>query len=483
MTAVHAAPIARPLTRTTWVIRYRRQVIAGDLLMICLAVIAGYFGRFGWQPPVIAGVPYALVGAGCVAAWVLALQQMRCYDGKVLGHGTDEYRRVAAASLHLAAFVAIGCYLTDTALARGFVGIAGPLGIIGLLATRFLARKWLHRRRRTTMGWSHRVLVVGGEDHVVHLVRQLRREPFAGYNVVGVCLPDGYDHALPSFPDIPIVGSPRRIREAIAHAGADTVMVTSSTGITAGTLRELGWELEGLGVDLVVAPSLTDVAGPRIHTRPVAGLPLLHVEEPELAGPRRTAKNLLERVLALAALILLLPVFAIVALWVRADSPGPAIFRQARVGKLGRVFTLYKFRSMVVDAELALPEMATLNEKDSVLFKIRRDPRVTRAGRHLRKWSLDELPQLINVIRGDMALVGPRPPLPAEVAQYPRNAARRLLVRPGLTGLWQVSGRSELSWEDSVRLDLYYVENWSLTADLVILWKTLGAVLRGDGAY
>ncbi|MFC7582726.1 exopolysaccharide biosynthesis polyprenyl glycosylphosphotransferase [Nonomuraea antimicrobica] len=288
---------------------------------------------------------------------------------------------------------------------------------------------------------------------------------------------------MSALPGIPVVGSTERILETASLVGADIVMVVSAAGISPDALRELGWELVGTGVDLVVAPSLTDVAGPRIHTRPVAGLPLLHVEEPELAGPRRGVKDLVERLLALAALIVLLPAFAVVACWIRLDSQGPAIFRQARVGRNGRIFTLYKFRSMVVNAERERPRLDGRNEKDSVLFKIRRDPRVTRAGRWLRRWSVDELPQLLNVVKGEMALVGPRPPLPSEVAQYPRHVARRLLVRPGLTGLWQVSGRAELSWEDSVRLDLYYVENWSMTGDLVILWKTVGAVLRGHGAY
>ncbi|HEX6872569.1 MAG TPA: sugar transferase, partial [Micromonosporaceae bacterium] len=248
-------------------------------------------------------------------------------------------------------------------------------------------------------------------------------------------------------------------------------------------LRRLGWQMEGTGIDLVLAPALTDVAGPRIHTRPVAGLPLIHVESPEFSGVRKAVKGLVDRSLALLALILLSPVFLVVAIAIRLDSRGPVFFRQTRVGLGGQEFGVFKFRSMVVDADNMLDELSQYNETDGLMFKMRRDPRVTRVGAFLRKWSLDELPQLLNVVSGEMSLIGPRPPLPSEVAWYDQDVARRLLVKPGMTGLWQVSGRSDLSWEDGIRLDLYYVENWSLATDLTILWKTVGAVVRRRGAY
>jgi exopolysaccharide biosynthesis polyprenyl glycosylphosphotransferase len=249
-------------------------------------------------------------------------------------------------------------------------------------------------------------------------------------------------------------------------------------------LRHLSWELEGTGVDLVVAPALTDVAGPRINIRPVAGLPLLHVDEPDLVGLRPRVKATGEWLAATVAFVLMLPVLGALALMIRIDSPGAPLFRQTRVGKHGREFTVYKLRTMRADAEALLETLREQNEAaDGLLFKMRADPRVTRFGALLRKFSLDELPQLWNVVKGDMAIVGPRPPLPSEVAEYGSDVARRLLVRPGITGLWQVSGRSDLSWEDSVRLDLYYVENWSFAMDLMILWKTFFAVILRDGAY
>jgi exopolysaccharide biosynthesis polyprenyl glycosylphosphotransferase len=215
----------------------------------------------------------------------------------------------------------------------------------------------------------------------------------------------------------------------------------------------------------------------------VAGLPLLHVDHPEFTGTKQVIKDAFDKMLGLSALALLLPVFITVALAIRFSDSGPAFFRQTRVGKDGRGFTVYKFRTMVMDAEDRKAQLTVSNESDGVLFKMRKDPRITAVGGWLRRWSLDELPQLINVVRGDMSLVGPRPALPDEAARYGDYVRRRLVVKPGLTGLWQVNGRSDLSWEESVRLDLRYVENWSLVLDLQILWKTASAVITGSGAY
>jgi exopolysaccharide biosynthesis polyprenyl glycosylphosphotransferase len=248
-------------------------------------------------------------------------------------------------------------------------------------------------------------------------------------------------------------------------------------------LRELAWELEKTGTDLCVAPALLDVAGPRTTIRPVAGLPLLHMDHPEFTGTKQVIKDAFDKLVGLSALALTAPVFLFVTLVIRLDDGGPAFFRQTRVGRDGRDFTVYKFRTMVMDAEKLKTELAASNDHDGVLFKMRKDPRITKVGSWLRRWSLDELPQLLNVVRGDMSLVGPRPALPDEAARYGDYVRRRLVVKPGLTGLWQVNGRSDLSWEESVRLDLRYVENWSLVLDLQILWKTLSAVWRGSGAY
>ncbi len=316
---------------------------------------------------------------------------------------------------------------------------------------------------------------------MAEMVRQLGREAFAGFSVVGACIdrPRG-----PLVEGVPVVGSSTTIVAALQRMEADTVAVGAWSDLTQADLRRLSWELEGSGISLVVAPSLTDVAGPRIHIRPVSGLPLLHIEEPEFSGGRRLLKSVADRGIALVSLVLLAPLFALLALRVRLDSEGDVMFRQTRVGVDGRDFTIFKFRSMYRDAEQKLSALMEANQyTDGPLFKMKQDPRITRMGRWLRRFSLDELPQLVNVAKGDMSLVGPRPPLPSEVSQYGLDVRPRLLVKPGLTGLWQISGRSQLSWDESVRLDLHYVESWTLALDAMILWKTVAAVVRRQGAY
>ncbi|MGN9767833.1 sugar transferase [Micromonospora sp. SD12] len=463
---------------------YVRSLVVLDTTVLTVAVLVGYVARFGDDAPGGSKIPYVLVAPGLVLAWLVSLRVLRCYDDRVLGYGADEYRRVGTASLRLAGGIAIAGYIADVGVSRGFLGISFAVGMLGLEVARFAARKRLHRARSEGAGWSRKVLVVGDTAHVLELVHTLRREPYAGYQVVGACIPDALLAPVAQrLGDVPVVGSFRGIPEAATAIGADTVAVTASGELTATRLRRLGWQLEGTGIDLVVAPALTDVAGPRIHTRPVAGLPLIHVEAPEFRGARKLVKGFVDRAVSSVALTLLLPLLAAVALAIKIDSRGPVLFRQTRVGQGGREFGVYKFRTMVVNADALLAALAARNETDGLMFKMRDDPRVTRIGRLLRKWSLDELPQLVNVLLGHMSLVGPRPPLPSEVARYDGDVARRLLVKPGMTGLWQVSGRSDLSWEDGIRLDLYYVENWSLAADLTILWKTFGAVVNSRGAY
>ncbi|GFJ80496.1 sugar transferase [Phytohabitans houttuyneae] len=323
------------------------------------------------------------------------------------------------------------------------------------------------------------MIVVGHELAVVHITRQLRRERYHGLEVVGACLPAGGDGAV----GLPVYGTFDDVALAVDAAAADTVIVLSCPELDGHALRRLAWRLERDEVDLIVASALVDVAGDRTTIRPVDGLPMLHVEHPRLEGGARVVKEIVDRVGAAALLALLSPLLLTLAVRIRRDSAGPVFFRQVRVGRDGQPFVMFKFRSMYLDAEARLAEIRHLNEHDGVLFKVRNDPRVTPVGRWLRRLSLDELPQLFNVLCGQMSLVGPRPPLPEEVAAYPDDVRRRLAVKPGMTGLWQVSGRSDLPWEEAVRLDLRYVENWSLSFDLVIMARTVSAVARSAGAY
>jgi exopolysaccharide biosynthesis polyprenyl glycosylphosphotransferase len=330
----------------------------------------------------------------------------------------------------------------------------------------------------------HRVVVVGHPDGVRALVRETEQVPGDGLVAVGACVPGSAMPVGLPYLGVPLLGHLENIAEVATSARADAVAVAACPELDGSALNRLAWLLGDRGVDLLIAPALIAVTGPRIHIRPFSGLPLLHIEGPELTGGRRLVKSAIDRSVAAIGLIILAPILLGLALAVRLTSSGPVMFRQVRVGRGGDNFTLWKFRTMCVGAEAELANLAALNQRnEGPLFKIREDPRVTRLGRWMRRYSLDELPQLVNVVTGTMSLVGPRPPLPFEVASYGDDVWRRLLVKPGLTGLWQISGRSDLAWEDAVKLDLKYVQNWSLALDATILLRTLSAVLRGDGAY
>ena len=412
--------------------------------------------------------------------WSVSVVLAGGYDPRFIGLGTDEFRKVLNAAMCLAAGVAIASYTARLNLARGYLAVALPSATGLDLVVRYLLRKRLHRNRNRG-ACTRRVIAAGHAAAVADLVTTLRRDRYHGLSVVAACVPDR--SVADEVADVPVAGELSHVPLAVRRFAADTVAVLSCPEMDGWRLRELAWELEKTGTDLCVAPALLDVAGPRTTIRPVAGLPLLHVDHAELAGGKRVLKGVFDQVLAALALILLAPVFAAVAIAIRATEREPVLFRQTRVGRDGRCFTLYKFRTMVVDAEQRKALLAVSNEADGALFKMRQDPRITRVGGRLRRWSLDELPQLINVLRGDMSLVGPRPALPDETARYGDHMRRRLAVKPGITGLWQVSGRSDLAWEEAVRLDLRYVENWSLALDLQILWKTGSAVFHGSGAY
>jgi exopolysaccharide biosynthesis polyprenyl glycosylphosphotransferase len=483
--AVPAQPVALPAAAAAdWLRRYARGLVFLDASLLAVAALVALQVRFGSAQTELRGVPYAVVASGLILLWMVVLGFSRSYESRFLGNGTEEFKRVANSSIRLAAAVALIGYGTGLQLARGFVAIALPLGLVLLVLGRYAARQWLYRMRRRGL-YSHRVLVVGSPAQAQELVRQLRHDPLAGLGVVGACLPGGQGQlVIERGKPVPVVGSLSSVLAAMAAVQADTVAVAASPGITADSLRQLSYDLEGTGVDLLVAPALTNVTGTRLSIRPVAGLPLLHLDEPELSGARKVLKSAFDRTVAALAILLVLPVLAGLAVAVRTTSRGPAIFKQERVGRDGEVFCVWKYRSMRSDAEDLKHHLAMQNVvAGGVLFKMKDDPRITPLGRWLRKFSLDELPQLINVLRGDMSLVGPRPPLASEVAEYEHRTHRRLLVKPGMTGLWQVSGRSDLSWEDTVRLDLQYVENWSLGLDLAILAKTVLAVVRGSGAY
>jgi len=459
-----------------WTRTYLRKVAAADFTVAAVSAVAAMVLRFGVNP----SPKYIALSLSLPLLWMIAVRVGGGYDMRFLGTGSDEFRRVLNAGVSLTAGLALVSYAVNNELSRGYLVISMPVIVTFDLLVRFALRKDLHRSRQSGRCMST-VVAVGYEAGVAALIRELQREPHHGLKVVAACLAG--NPSATAIEGVPVVGDLDDAAEVVRRSGAATVAVLPSPEMDGMKLRALAWELEKTGTDLYVAPALLDVAGPRTTIRPTAGLTLLHVDHPQLSGPRQVLKDLFDRSAAALALAALSPVLLAIAAAIWLSDKGPALFTQTRVGKDGETFKIYKFRTMVVDAEARMAELQEQNEFDGVLFKMRRDPRITAIGVRLRKWSLDELPQLFNVLLGDMSLVGPRPPLPDEVTRYAAHVRRRLVVKPGLTGLWQVSGRSDLSWDESVRLDLRYVENWSLALDLQILWKTFAVILRGSGAY
>ena len=459
-----------------WERDYLRRAALADLGCAILGVFAAAQLRFGND---VSGT-YIALSLALPVAWLAAILLAGGYDVRFIGVGSDEFRKILNAGVGLTAAIAAFSYAINLELSRGYVLIALPMTTALDLVARFAIRKRLHHLRASGRCMLS-VVAVGHETAVADLVKELGRDRYHGLTVVGACVAQPSECA--EVAGVPVYGGLDDVTTAVKAFGADTVAVLACPEMNGIRLRSLAWELEKTGTDLCVSPALLDVAGPRTTIRPTAGLTLLHVDHPQLSGFRLLVKGLFDRCIAAAALILLFPLMAVLALDIWLHDRGPALFTQTRVGKNGHAFRIYKFRTMVVDAEKRRAELDSSNDNDGVLFKIRKDPRITAVGAHLRRWSIDELPQLINVFLGDMSLVGPRPALPDEAAQYADHVRRRLVVKPGLTGLWQVNGRSDLSWEESVRLDLRYVENWSFALDLQILWKTISVLLRGSGAY
>jgi exopolysaccharide biosynthesis polyprenyl glycosylphosphotransferase len=496
MTSVHhvthvvadpAAQIAIPRSRS-WQGKYIQWLAVSDSSVIAASIMLAQLLRFrdaaGANLAGYSSIDYVFVSAFIAAGWIAALAIHRTRSPRVVGNGLEEYRRVWMATLTVFGVVAVLSTLFRLDIARGYLAIAFPLGIAALTVNRWLARKYVTAQRRRG-GFMHTVVAVGMPDSAKSLAESLARHPAEGYAVVGLCLPGmtGSNTASVSAAgSIPVFRSDVDIEDVLAETGADTVALTSGV-LGPEEIRDLSWRLERLDVDLVMSPGMIDVAGPRLTLRPAGGSALIHVDKPQYDGAKRFQKRAFDVCFSAAVLMVALPVIALAAAAVKLTSPGPAFYLGERIGLDGRPFRMIKLRSMVVDADSRLADVAHLNQSGGVLFKIRQDPRVTPVGRFLRRYSLDELPQFFNVLAGDMSVVGPRPPLRSEVDAYDDQVRRRLLVRPGITGLWQISGRSDLSWEDSVRLDLSYVENWSMVGDLVIAAKTASAVLSRTGAY
>ena len=461
-------------------VRYRLLLLLVDGCAIALATVLGYLVRFGADGP-RHGLHYLWLGVAVTVGWLVALQYCGGYEIRHLASGPEETKRVLRASALTVSVLAIISYALKLQIARGFVLGVIPLGVVLLLVGRAGVRAFVVRRRKQDE-WIHRILAVGTTESVGHLLTVTERAKDAGLKIVGVCVEDA-EKGSEIAPGIPVLGGVLAAAEQATAIDADVVAVTGS-GLGPVGVRELGWRLEGSGRGLVMAPALTEIAGTRMHISPVDGLPLVWLEQPHLGRIPKLVKRTIDIVGGVVALVLASPVLLLAAVVVKTTSRGPVFFRQHRLGVNGKEFSILKFRSMYLGAESRRDDILDLNDQDGagVLFKMRKDPRITPVGRWIRRFSIDELPQLVQVIGGTMSLVGPRPLASAD-SGYAGSARRRLMVRPGMTGLWQVSGRSQLSWEDAVRLDLYYVENWSVGLDLSILARTAVAVLTGKGAY
>lgn len=470
--------------RRAWRGSYVRRLVALDVLA---ALVAGALGQVAEVGPISLSLSTdsSPVWATFVlpVLWVVAMLTARAYEARFLWIGAEEFRRVFSAAALLLATLGTVSWAFRLEVARGFVVVALPLATLLTLGHRLVQREVLHRQRGRGK-FLQTAIIVGHRKGVAALREQFDRQPKHGYRVIGCCVPQRRDDPFVTFDGLPVLGSLDDVIDVVRRYEVDTVAVLPSSELDGARLRRLGWDLEKTEAELLLAPAVTEVAGPRVRIRPVAGLPLMHMERPEFRGTRRLLKDAFDKSVAVFGLLLIAPVLLGLAIAVKTTSRGPVVFKHERIGRDGRPFDVYKFRSMVSDADKIVDVLfEQQNEGNAVQFKMKRDPRVTRVGRIMRRYSLDELPQLFNVLGGSMSLVGPRPHVTREVEQYGSDMARRLLVKPGITGLWQVSGRSDLSWDDSVRIDVRYVENWTLTFDLMILWKTFGAVLRGSGAY
>ncbi len=462
--------------------RLRRRLVAADTLIIAASVVASYLAR-RWLgdaglAPFAGEVPVAIAA---IPLWLTVLFATGAYELHHFAHGAPGLRRFLAGAAGGLVTLGFVSFLFNLQLSRVFVGLLFALvvalgGVTRLAIRGSMRRAWRSGRQ---VQWA---LIVGTDAEAQAVAAALLRDPAAGYRLAGF-LTDDEHVGTEVLPGARVVAGLGDDAARVARAHGAGLVVVSPTAVAAGTLRRLTLELEGSEIDLAIAPSLFEVVTRRVRVESIGHAPILHVDQIRLEGLRAALKRTVDLAGATLLLLVAWPVMLAAAAAIRLDSPGPVLFRQARVGRDGRPFTILKFRTMVTDAEDRLGEVAGLNEAGHHFFKIRRDPRVTRVGRVLRKWSIDETPQLWNVLRGDMALVGPRPPLPREVARYEPWHMRRLRARPGLTGMWQVSGRSDVDFDEAVRLDLFYIENWSLGLDLTILARTVRAVLGRDGAY
>lgn len=483
-TAFKVVPARR--SSRDWPTRYGGWLVISDVVVLLALLLVYRFVALPAGPARISwigagpGLSYSAALALTGLLWLAALAVFETRERHIVGSGPDEYRRVATATVGVFALLVSICFFFQIDARRSFFLVAMPIGLCALILSRWLWRQWLRGQQRR-LKYVYRAVVMGEPQKVAHVVEAIARSQGTGFAIMGAVT----NAEVQQIHGVPVIGRLSKAAQALDIVDADTLIIAGSDELPPKLMRRLGWQIADRDANLVVAPALTDVAGPRIHATPAAGLPFIHVDFPRLEGGKRVAKRAFDLVGSLMLILAASPLMIATMIAIRVDSRGPIFYRQTRIGRRGREFGMFKFRSMIADADDQLASLLDVQgTSDQPLFKVTNDPRITRVGRFIRKYSIDELPQLFNVVLGHMSLVGPRPQREGEVALYDDDAHRRLLVKPGMSGLWQVSGRSALSWEDALRLDLYYVENWSFIQDIQILFRTFRAVLApGDSAH
>lgn len=476
-------PLRRQTREPAWGKTYRKVLIASDLLAVTLAVLISMVLMTPNGEALVGasgvGLPYTAVAAILGVVWLFALSSGGSRNPWITGAGVEEYMRVFKVSLYVFGAIAIASYILKAQFARSLFIALLPIGLLLLLFGRWLARGWINSSRAHGKNLTS-CAVVGPAEQVERVVGDLKRHTDAGFQPLGVCLVDSEDEptivqGIPSYTASQLLGT-------AASTTFDAVIATE--GLPDNYLRKLAWNLEASSTSLVVTPRVMDIVGTRAHYTDAPGVSLIHVDIPTFSGWKYAVKRAFDIIVSIIALILLSPIFLITAILIKREDGGPVIFRQQRVGQNGEPFIIHKFRSMSVNAESKIQKLIDEAGGHALFFKLDHDPRMTKIGATLRKYSIDELPQFWTVLKGHMSVVGPRPQMAREVAEYTPVYKRRLLTKPGITGLWQICGRSDLSPEDGMRLDLRYVENWSPISDIIIVTKTITTILKpNNGAY
>ncbi|AZZ41378.1 sugar transferase [Acidipropionibacterium jensenii] len=477
-----ADQLRRHTREPAWGKSYRKVLVASDFLAITVAVMISMVLMTPSGEALVGAsgvdLPYTAVAAALGVVWLLALGAGGSRNPWITGAGVEEYMRVIKVTLYVFGGIAIASYILKAQFARSLFISLLPIGALLLLFSRWIARSWINNSRSHGKNLTS-CAVVGPSAQVERVVADLKRHTDAGFQPVGVCLLDSEEPTI-------IQGVPSCSWSQLLGTAASTIFdaVIATDGLPGTYLRKLAWNLEGSSTSLVVTPRVMDIVGPRAHYTDAPGVSLVHVDIPTFSGWKYAVKRAFDVVVSIIALVVLSPIFLLTAILIKREDGGPVIFRQERVGQNGEPFTIHKFRSMSVNAESKIQELIDESGGHALFFKLDHDPRMTKIGATLRKYSIDELPQFWTVLKGDMSVVGPRPQMAREVAEYTPAYKRRLLTKPGITGLWQICGRSDLSPEEGMRLDLRYVENWSPITDIIIVTKTVTTILKpGNGAY